>query len=97
MQSARGARGTTGAGGSTYATPSASPASQDQQAGLHHYDSRRIQQTRIELAGNYIGAEHRSLTEAAHLLGFAHLSGFSRWRRRWLLPDAAGAGPSTRN
>ena len=50
MQSARGARGTTGAGGSTYATPSASPASQDQQAGLHHYDSRRIQQTRIEHA-----------------------------------------------
>ena len=57
----------------------------------------QVQQTRIELAGNYIGAEHRSLTEAAHLLGFAHLSGFSRWRRRWLLPDAAGAGPSTRN
>ena len=48
-----------------------------------------VQQIRIELALKYVGTKHHSLTEVAHLLGFAHLSGFSRWRRRWLLPDNA--------
>jgi AraC-like DNA-binding protein len=50
---------------------------------------RMVQQVRIELAVRYIGSEGRSLTEAAQLLGFAHLSGFSRWRRRWLSTDLA--------
>ncbi len=43
-----------------------------------------VQQVRIELARDYLETGSRSMTEIGVLLGFAHLSGFSRWRRRWL-------------
>ena len=43
-----------------------------------------VQQVRIELARDYLADGSLSMTSISELLGFAHLSGFSRWRRRWL-------------
>jgi AraC-like DNA-binding protein len=48
-----------------------------------------VQQVRIELAHDHLAVGRHSMTEISELLGFAHLSGFSRWRRRWL-PESSG-------
>jgi AraC-like DNA-binding protein len=43
-----------------------------------------LQAVRLELASEYMNAGDRTLTEISELIGFAHLSAFTRWRREWM-------------
>lgn len=51
-----------------------------------------VQQVRIELARGHLAVGNHSMTEISEMLGFSHLSGFSRWRRRWLVDSASRSG-----